>query len=559
MIGGESNLIGGDHNIFKDTNYSIVNGNYNIGSGNYNNISGNSNKNLGNGNIIGGDANNSYFSGYNIIAGASNKHADYISNLSEDYYILNEDFKYEKLDGTLVTTSLSEDDYVEFNKDYTRKIYKVIDSTYTIPYDPNYFDEHLATDWEYETTYQPGDYVSRYYVYQCITTATGIDPSDDSQHQYYIQLTNSETPAWDPSQSYHQNDILIKKSGYGNQYFYKVKEAIDLSDSFVLYTSNIYNCGGYSAIFGYNNNFNGRYNLIAGQNNIIYGNNVYGLGEGLLSFTNNQLILGKYNIPEDNKALIIGNGTNENNRLNVFTIDKNGKIGFGPGTGNFIIQTNSGRAITVDANSHNNSIFGGDNTITASEENFVSNFGHTVSNTKGSFISGSGNKITGGNAQTITGGGNFIENGTCNFITNGGNKIKNGSNNTIEGGGNYFLGDDSKSCNHLEGGGNQVYGNQSHVEGGGNRGYNSIYNTHIEGGGNKAYDGENNHIEGAGCCIGNTSHSHVEGKYNISGIPYLKRDISTAAPVPYIDFYDATKTYEVGDYVTYNGTPVTLD
>ena len=356
----------------------------------------------------------------------------------------------------------------------------------------------------------------------------------------------SEVDFYDPSETYNTGDLCWYESY--EDYLMKCKE-----DG----VTGTWNSSKWDYVYPSSEDSKGFYNFIQGSDSVVLGKYNAMFGQGLLiNNVNNQLVIGKYNIPED-KAFIIGNGSNTNSRSNIFTIDKNGRIGFGPGTGNFIAQTNGGRAVTIDTDSTQNSILGGQNAITTSQENFISNFGHTISNTRGSFISGSGNRITGGNAQTITGGGNFIENGTCNFITNSGNKIKNGSNNTIEGGGNYQIG--NSVCNHIEGGGNQVYGTQSHVEGGGNRGYSSISNTHIEGGGNKAYDGVNNHIEGAGCCIGNTSHSHVEGKYNISGIPYLKRNISTATPVPYIDTYDSAKTYEVGDYVTRYGETVTLD
>lgn len=357
----------------------------------------------------------------------------------------------------------------------------------------------------------------------------------------------TEIDFYDPSETYNTGDFCQYESY--EDYLMKCKE-----DG----VTGAWDSSKWDYVYPYSEDSKGLYNFIQGSDSVVLGEYNAMFGQGLVvNNVNNQLVIGKYNIPED-KAFIIGNGSNNDSRSNIFTIDKSGKIGFGPGAGNFLVQTNSYRAITIDANSYNNSILGGNNTITTSQENFISSFGHTVSNTTGSFISGSGNTITGGGGQTATGAGNFIETGTCNFVTNSGNNIKGGTNNSAEGGGNQCV-TTSGSNNHLEGGGNHIYGAQSHVEGGGNRGYGSINNTHIEGGGNKAYNGENNHIEGAGCCIGNTSHSHVEGKYNISGIPYLKRNISTADPVAYIDTYDSSKTYEVGDYVTRPGASISLN
>lgn len=548
-------IIGGNYNHLFKPSYSLISGSNHTIDGSYNIIGGADVKNEGSYNIIGGYGNQPNFGNYNIIAGYNNKSTSTI-NLNDCYKFDNETHKYIKIYNGSIATSLNNDDYVEYynESDYSTKIYKVIDSDYTTPYDSTYFNAYLAVDWEYSDTYQPGDYVSRYYVYKCIAEATHIDPEEDTQHQYYIQITDEDTPYWEPTGTYEQGEYLQENPGWHDQHFYQAITNVPSGFELVNSVNNL--STNYNAIFGNNNTYQDGYNIVSGEDNVITKSYNAVFGQGLLANSDNQLVIGKYNIPE-NKAFIIGNGSDANHRSNIFTIDKSGKIGFGPGAGNFIVQTNGGRAITIDANSSENSILGGHNTITTSQENFIANFGHTVSNTRGSFISGSGNRITGGNAQTITGGGNFIEAGGCNFITNSGNKIKNGNNNTIEGGGNYLLG--NSDCNHLEGGGNQVYGSQSHVEGGGNIGYSSINNTHIEGGGNKAYNGSNNHVEGAGCCIGGTSHSHVEGKYNISGIPYLKRNINTAESVPYIDAYDSSKTYEVGDYVTRPGASVSLD
>lgn len=66
------------------------------------------------------------------------------------------------------------------------------------------------------------------------------------------------------------------------------------------------------------NDVSGRLHEVTGSLNVVRGNNNIASG--------NQVVLGRYNKPESDKILIIGNGTSDNNRSNILTVDASGRI-----------------------------------------------------------------------------------------------------------------------------------------------------------------------------------------------------------------------------------------
>ncbi|MBO7713606.1 MAG: hypothetical protein J6S85_26170 [Methanobrevibacter sp.] len=62
-----------------------------------------------------------------------------------------------------------------------------------------------------------------------------------------------------------------------------------------------------------------------GENiNLFPGANSFAFGEGLITNSENQTVFGQYNEPDANQLLIFGNGVDDNNRNNIFTVDKYG-------------------------------------------------------------------------------------------------------------------------------------------------------------------------------------------------------------------------------------------
>lgn len=57
---------------------------------------------------------------------------------------------------------------------------------------------------------------------------------------------------------------------------------------------------------------------------LIPGVQSFALGEGLITMNQNQLVLGQFNVPDAEQAFIIANGTNINNRSNLFTVNYDG-------------------------------------------------------------------------------------------------------------------------------------------------------------------------------------------------------------------------------------------
>ena len=49
--------------------------------------------------------------------------------------------------------------------------------------------------------------------------------------------------------------------------------------------------------------------------------NSFAFGEGLITQSENQLVVGSYNIPDGEQVFIVGNGTDNNNRSNIFTVN----------------------------------------------------------------------------------------------------------------------------------------------------------------------------------------------------------------------------------------------
>lgn len=62
-----------------------------------------------------------------------------------------------------------------------------------------------------------------------------------------------------------------------------------------------------------------------GENiNLFPGANSFAFGEGLITQSENQTVFGQYNEPDAEQLLIFGNGSDDNNRNNIFTVDKYG-------------------------------------------------------------------------------------------------------------------------------------------------------------------------------------------------------------------------------------------
>ena len=298
-------IIGGNYNHLFNPNYSLISGYNHTIDGSYNIIGGSGTKNKGSYNVIGGYGNQPNFGNYNIIAGYNNKSTSTI-NLNDYYKYDNETHKYIKIYNGSIATSLNNDDYVEYfnESEYSTKVYKVIDSDYTTPYDSTYFNAYLAVDWEYSNTYQPGDYVSRYYVYKCIAEATHIDPEEDTQHQYYLQITNEDTPYWEPIGTYEQGEYLQENPGWHDQYFYQA--ITNVSSGFELVNSVNNLSTNYNAIFGNNNTYQNSYNIIAGEENTITGdcNAAFGHKNSMNAY--NSLTFGEQNIVQASGSFVGG-------------------------------------------------------------------------------------------------------------------------------------------------------------------------------------------------------------------------------------------------------------
>ena len=78
------------------------------------------------------------------------------------------------------------------------------------------------------------------------------------------------------------------------------------------------------------------------------GTNSFGIGNNTIVTGSNQFVAGRYNIADDNAYFIIGNGTSEDNRSNLITINNEGHLLIKDGfkivneTGNYIELTNEG-------------------------------------------------------------------------------------------------------------------------------------------------------------------------------------------------------------------------
>ena len=88
-----------------------------------------------------------------------------------------------------------------------------------------------------------------------------------------------------------------------------------------------------SIISGYQNIImsGGGYNLAVGLNNKIYSRFGVALGEGLLTegYSGAQVVTGRYNEKDTQAQFIVGNGTDTNNRKNVFKVIKDGRAVLG--------------------------------------------------------------------------------------------------------------------------------------------------------------------------------------------------------------------------------------